>query len=168
MPERAGVTIAILSYGPSEVEEMRLGKPFKTIVVGDNGRAESDRAVETAVTLAQCLRAKVIFVGIIPPPSAEAQAEGIGLRALADVRKHLEERLTRTAQEALQMGIECSTEIVDGEPEHELERRAEKHAADLIIVGHREISRVRRWLEGSTSEGLVRRSHVSVLVVHGG
>jgi nucleotide-binding universal stress UspA family protein len=45
-------------------------------------------------------------------------------------------------------------------------QRAEQNAADLVVVGHRDIARVRRWLEGSTSESLVRDCPISVLVVH--
>lgn len=141
------------------------GEVFKTIIVGDNGTLEAERAVEVAISLAQSLKAKVILLGIIAPPSAESQAEGIGLQAPSEVRQQLEEKLGRTAAAGRQLGIEVVTEIADGEPE-EIERRAEQHSADLIVVGHREISRVRRWLEGSTSEALVRSSRISVLVVH--
>lgn len=139
---------------------------FKTIVVGDNGTPEADHAVEVAISLAQSLKAKVVLLGIIAPPSAESQAEGVGLRAPSEVRQQLEEKLGRAAVAGSQLGIEVVTEIADGEPEHEIERRAEMHSADLVIVGHREVSRVRRWLEGSTSETLVRNSRISVLVVH--
>lgn len=139
---------------------------FKTIMVGDNGTTEAERAVEVAVLLAQSLKAKVILLGIIAPPSAESQAEGIGLRAPSEVRQQLEQRLGRTAGEARQLGVDVVIEIADGDPENEIESRAEQHSADLIVVGHREISRIRRWLEGSTSETLVRSSRISVLVVH--
>ena len=139
---------------------------FQTILVGDNGTRESDRAVEAAISLARCLNAKLILLGIVAPPSAESQAEGFGLRSAADVRRQLEEKLGQTAAQCRELGIDIMTEIADGAPEHEIERHAEQHAADLIVVGHREISRVRRWLEGSTSEALARSSHISVLVVH--
>lgn len=142
------------------------GDVFKTIIVGDNGTLEAERAVEVAISLAQCLKARVVLLGIIASPSAESQAEGIGLQAPSEVRQQLEEKLRRAAGMCRQLGIEVITEIADGEPDQEIERRAEQHSADLIVVGHREISRVRRWLEGSTSETLVRSSRISVLVVH--
>ena len=58
------------------------------------------------------------------------------------------------------------SEIAAGDVEKEIERKSEEVSADLIIVGHRDISRVRRWLEGSTSEKLVQRSSASILIVH--
>ena len=142
------------------------GNVFKTIMVGDNGTPEAEHAVEVAVSLAQGLKAKVILLGIVAPPNPESQAEGVGLQAASDIRKQLEQRLERTAGEARQLGVDVAIEIVDGDPENEIEGRAEQHSADLIVIGHREISRVRRWLEGSTSEALVRSSRISVLVVH--
>lgn len=145
---------------------MTQGDVFKTIIVGDNGTPEAERAVGIAISLAQCLKARVVLLGIVAPPSAESQAEGVGFHAPSEVRQQLEEKLGRTAVAGRQRGIEVIAEIADGEPEQEIERRAEQHSADLIVVGHREISRVRRWLEGSTSETLVRSSHISVLVVH--
>lgn len=141
---------------------------FKTIIAGDNGTPEAERAVEIAISLALSLKAKVVLIGIIAPPSAESQAEGVGLRAASDIRKQLEEKLGRVAEAGRQLGVEVVIEIAEGEPDEEIEHRAEQHSADLIVVGHREISRVRRWLEGSTSETLVRSSHISVLVVHDG
>ncbi len=68
----------------------------------------------------------------------------------------------------LKDGISITTEIVEGDPEEMIERRAEAGDVDLIVVGHRDVTRVRRWLEGSTSETLVKKSKTSVLVVRDG
>jgi nucleotide-binding universal stress UspA family protein len=68
---------------------------------------------------------------------------------------------------AREFTIDVVTEIAHGDPEKEIERRANQDSVDLIVVGHRDISRVRRLLEGSTTDALVRSSPASVLVVHG-
>jgi nucleotide-binding universal stress UspA family protein len=139
---------------------------FQTILVGDNGTPESDRAIEVAKALARCLHAKLVLLGVISPPSPEMQAEGIAFDMPSSLRSRLEQKLALTVQDAREAGLEVQTEIVDGNPEKQLEEFAIKYAADLIVVGHRDISRMRRLLEGSTSEALVRRARVSVLVVH--
>ena len=69
---------------------------------------------------------------------------------------------------AANAGVDVVAEIVEGMPEASIEKRAEDNGADLVVVGHRHISRMRTWLEGSTSESLVRRCPVSVLVVPDG
>jgi nucleotide-binding universal stress UspA family protein len=141
---------------------------FQTIVVGDNATPEAERAVAVAMSLGQQLKAKVILLGVLTPPSAESQAEGYGVTSSVAARKKLEEHLEHTAQAGRQSGIDVVTRIVEGLPEASIEKIAEQDGADLIVVGHRHIGRVRTWLEGSTSESLVRRCPVSVLVVHEG
>jgi nucleotide-binding universal stress UspA family protein len=100
------------------------------------------------------------------PPSAESQAEGYGLTSSLNARKKLQEQLERKAQTGRQTGIEVAVEIVEGTADSSIEEVAQRTGADLIVVGRRHISRIRHWLEGSTSESLVRRCPVSVLVVH--
>ena len=145
---------------------MAKAMPFKTILVGDNGSPDAERAVRVALALGQSLKAKVILLGVLTPPSAESQAEGYGLEPLAERGKGLEAKLNEIAQSANQSGAEVVTEIVEGEPGKAIQRRAEQDAVDLIVVGRRDGGRVRHWLEGSTSEDLVRGAHTSVLVVH--
>jgi nucleotide-binding universal stress UspA family protein len=139
---------------------------FQTILVGDNGTPDAERAVAVALSLGKQLKAKVILLGVLTPPSAESQAEGYGVTNSPEARKKLEEHLEREARAGQQAGIDVVTEVVEGLPEESLEQRAENGGADLVVVGHRQISRIRTWLEGSTSESLVRRCPVSVLVVH--
>jgi nucleotide-binding universal stress UspA family protein len=141
---------------------------FHTILVGDNGTPEAERAVAVAMSLGQQLKAKIILLGVVAPPSAESLAEGYGLTTVAAARKRLEDHLQRTAQSGRQSGINVVVEIMEGMPEASIEERAEQCGADLIVVGHRHIGRMRTWLEGSTSESLVRKCPVSVLVVPDG
>jgi nucleotide-binding universal stress UspA family protein len=139
---------------------------FHTILVGDDGTPEAERAVAVAMSLAEKLAARVILLGVVPPPSAESQAEGYGLAGSLHVGEKLQEQLERTAQSGRQTGIAVEVEIVEGTAESSIESIAQRVGADLIVVGRRHIGRIRHCLEGSTSESLVRRSAVSILVVH--
>jgi nucleotide-binding universal stress UspA family protein len=138
---------------------------FRRILVGVNGTSGSERAIEVAISLAGSLHAQIIMLGVIAPLSPETQAEGVGLEVASNQRVQLEEQVSKSVATAHDLGIDVAPEIVEGEPEMEIERKAEEASVDLIVVGHRDIGRVRRWLEGSTSETLVRRSQISVLVV---
>jgi nucleotide-binding universal stress UspA family protein len=139
---------------------------FRTILVGDNGTPDAARAVAVAMSLGERYKAKVILLGVLVPPSAESLAEGYGLTNPAVARRKLEEHLQTTAQAAQRAGVEVVVEMVKGMPEQSIEKRVKQGAIDLVVVGHRKIGRLRSWLEHSTSEGLVRRCQVSVLVVH--
>jgi nucleotide-binding universal stress UspA family protein len=144
---------------------MNKGSTFQTILVGIDGTPEAENAAAVATSLANSLRARMILLGVLAPPSPESQAEGIGLEKAADERLRLQQQLQKILTAARECGIEVVAEIAEGEPEKEIERRAENALVDLIVVGHRDISRVRRWLEGSTSETLVRSCPAAVLVV---
>jgi nucleotide-binding universal stress UspA family protein len=101
----------------------------------------------------------------VEPPSSESQAEGYGLETVQQARERLKERLQGKIQASGQAGIEVITEIFEGKPDEVIIQRVEQDSVDLVVVGRRDIARVRHWLEGSTSENLVRHCPVSVLVV---
>jgi nucleotide-binding universal stress UspA family protein len=140
---------------------------YKTILVGDDGTPEAERALDVAIALAQSLGAKLIVLGVIAPPSPESEAEGYGLETAPQARQRIETKLLGKVHTAInRSGIEVAVEILEGKPDEVIVKRAEEDSADLVVVGRREIGRVRQWLEGSTSESLVRHCPISVLVVH--
>jgi nucleotide-binding universal stress UspA family protein len=138
---------------------------FKTILVGDNGTPAAEHAVNAAISLARALNSRVIVLGVVTPPSAESQAEGYGIDDPAHARALLQEKFSVLKRTADEEGMSLETHIVDGDPEKNIEAIADRELVDLIVVGHRDVSRVRRWLEGSTSEDLVKKAQISVLVV---
>lgn len=139
---------------------------FQNILVGANGTPESDHAVKIAISLAKSLQARITVIGVIAPLSPETQAEGVGLEEASSAHERLEKQLYSAKMTADELQVDLRTEIMEGDPEKKIEEAAERESTDLIVVGHRDIARVRRWLEGSTSESLVRSSPTSVLVVH--
>lgn len=142
-----------------------MGRVFERILVGCNGAPEAEHAVEVAIGLAAGIGAKVLLLGVVTPPSAESQAEGYALQDPAKVRQRLNEQLTRLADSAKAQGVEVLIEIAEGDAEKQLEKHATDEHADLIVVGHRHVSRLRHWLEHSTSEALLHHAKTSVLVV---
>ncbi len=139
------------------------GAAFKTILVGDDGSPEAEQAVDTAISLASSLGAKLIVLGVVVPPSAESQAEGYGFEPVARAREKLTEKLGRKIQAT--PGTEVVMEIFEGKPEEVILQRVGQDSVDLVVVGRRDVAQVRHWLEVSTSESLVRHCPVSVLVV---
>ncbi len=139
---------------------------FEKIIVGSNGAPEAEHAVEIAISLAERIGAKVILLGVVPPPSAESQAEGYGLDDPEAVKRRLTAQLERLVESAKKRGVEIVAEVDKGDPEKLIEQHASKEKANLIVVGHRNVSRLRHWLERSTSEALLRKAKTSLLVVH--
>jgi nucleotide-binding universal stress UspA family protein len=145
---------------------MATGKLFRSILVAYDGTPAASKIVDVAMSLARNVGAKLTVLGIVPPLSAEASAEGWGLDKEQGFRPHLEAEMRRLTLQANELAVEISTEIVSGDPDKTIEDRARGDDADLIVVGHRTITRVRRWFEGkSTAEGLVSSAKTSVLVI---
>ena len=143
-----------------------MSRVFERIIVGCNGAPEAEHAVEVAIGLAVGIGATVMLLGVAAPPSAEAEAEGYAFADPVKAKQRLDEQLKRLAESAKAQGVEIAVEVVAGDPEKQLEKHASAAGADLIVVGHRNVSRLRHWLEHSTGEALLHRAKTSILVVH--
>ena len=69
---------------------------------------------------------------------------------------------------AIWLGISTAleTEVDVGHPAEQLVLAAERHHADLIVMGRRGKSTFKRWMLGSISERVLRYAHCPVLVIH--
>ena len=138
---------------------------FRRVLVGADGTKQSQFAIEAAVAVAKKFGARFYCVGVMRAPSAESEAEGVGLEELDRSRKKVRDQVNSCADQARGAGIPTTDELLEGDPESAIEDYALKMGVDLIVVGHHHLSRLRRFLEGSTSDNLVEHSSVSVLVV---
>ena len=135
--------------------------PFMTVprcvVVGVDTSPESLAALDLALELAGGLDARLIAV------HAVGLLEAGGYRNHPDLAAIVEE-----ARQRVGPGVRSSVDPVvdDGVPADVVLRVAEREGADLIVVGSRGLGGALRQL-GSTSEALVTRSVVPVLVVPG-
>jgi nucleotide-binding universal stress UspA family protein len=140
---------------------------FQSILVGDDGSPEMKRAVDTAFSLASHYSAKLTLLCVKTPPSAEQQAEGYGLQEHERAQSELRGEAERSAEAGRKQGIDVAVAVVRGDTAaKEIERYAEEHGVDLLVVGHRDMSRIRSWLEGSTCDTLLHHSSTSILIVH--
>jgi nucleotide-binding universal stress UspA family protein len=146
---------------------MSTGFSLRSILVGDDGTPESERVVAAALSLAACCEAKIVLLGVMEPLTAEQQAEGYGIENTQKEHAAMESRVEQTASEAKARGLDVVAAVLQGNVEEEIQRYVQQHAVDLLVVGHRDTSKPRRWLEGSTSEDLAHMLNVSILIVHG-
>lgn len=65
-------------------------------------------------------------------------------------------------------GVSPIREMAMGRPEHALVKASERDGTDLLVVGHRGVSGMRRVLLGSVSEYCVHHAQCSVLVARAG
>jgi len=135
---------------------------IKTIVVGYDGSAGAERAAELAAALARNNKASIVVVTTFHV-SLQADIEGQRVsRAVAEADNTAEE-IVRKLRAA---GIAAEPDVLEGQAGEGLLRAADAHDADLVVVGRRGRGLTAELLLGSTSEYVVRRAKVPVLVAH--
>jgi nucleotide-binding universal stress UspA family protein len=122
----------------------------------------------TAAWLARELGASVTILNVaVELQTAAAVAAGAGLD-LEEVR----DRMVRDARErAEELGREVlgdlplEVRIVEGDVAHEVAAVADAIGADLVVAGSQGRSGIRSVILGDTTQAILRRSHVPVVVV---
>jgi nucleotide-binding universal stress UspA family protein len=128
------------------------------LVVGVDASPESLAAVEWALRLAQDLRSRVVAV------------HAVGLLEGQDLRPHPDVAATVAAARALNQrysDVDVEAVLQDGMPAEIITRLADDLDAVLIVVGSRGLGRATHLL-GSTSEAVLSRSTIPVLIVPAG
>ena len=150
---------------------------MKTIVVGYDGTEASELALERVAELAPLLEAKVIVTSVETPVPAAALGDGylppapvpdvdLDIERQEREREQRKQMLTRAKSYLDERGIGAEVASAFGPAVDEIIDVAEKHDADLIVVGTHEPGLLERLFRGSVSQGVVRRAHCDVLVVH--
>jgi nucleotide-binding universal stress UspA family protein len=107
-------------------------------------------------------------VGKFVPPVQELWYDADG--DLSQARQEIMERSTeltdRVAEWLREQGLTVETAVRGGEPGHAVVAEAKEWGADLIIIGSRGHTGLRRLLEGSVSHYVVDHAHCPVEVVH--
>jgi len=94
--------------------------------------------------------------------SGGAHTETVDLRQVADAV------LKRAAREALAKGVEVETHVREGDPAEVIIDVATEQQADLIVVGSRGLTGIKRFLLGSVSHKVSQHAPHSVMIVRPG
>lgn len=165
----------------------RLGRPMLVVKPGEPGVGRSEGGFRSilmacdandhwqgaAVLLPLLLAeadAHLHLLHVMEGPLVDAPRETDGqpygdfqLRQQARIRENLADRARNRIPQSGQ--VQLGVEVASGIPEELLLGAAERQAADLVIVGVRASGKVGRWLAGSTTEAILRRSPCSVLTL---
>ncbi len=140
---------------------------LKTIVVALDGSELSERVIQTLWELKLQPATKIILSHVIPPPESnlEVVADKPDIDSEALPYLHIEKQLQSYQ---VKLPGESELEIVSGDPSEEIIRLANIYQADLIVIGSRGLTGVKRILQGSVSSQVVEDAPCSVLVVKPG
>jgi nucleotide-binding universal stress UspA family protein len=135
---------------------------LQTILVALDGSETSDQVIQSLNNLQIQLQTKIILCHVLPAALNDTDLE-------ADRPHPSQESFYQTIEKQLyayQTQIPGSNlEVVSGDPSEEIIRLAKIYQADLIVIGTRGLTGVKRIIEGSVSSQVVADAPCSVLVV---
>lgn len=148
---------------------------IKKILVPVDGSKPSLDASEEAISLAAKYEAELIVVHVVSPdvrygyledvitPGLPASLKVVVVLAMEKGQKYLDE----VKQNASKNKVEVRTEVLIGATSvvKEIVEYAEEHKIDLIVIGTRGISGIKKMLLGSTASGVLSYAHCPVLIV---
>jgi nucleotide-binding universal stress UspA family protein len=143
---------------------------YRTIVVGTDGSETAHKALRHAVGLCRALGATLHVVAAGPGRasislSLEANWPREEVGQHVEPRQELEAMLAGIAEEVRGLGVEVVTHAeVDVQPADAILDVAERHGADLIVVGNRGMTGLSRML-GSVPNAVSHRASCTVTIV---
>jgi nucleotide-binding universal stress UspA family protein len=148
---------------------------IRKILVAIDGSKPSLDASEQAISLAAKYEAELIAVHVVSPdvrygyledvitPGLPASLKEVVVLAMEKGQKYLD----NVMQNASENKVEVRTEVLIGASSvvKEIVEYAEEHKIDLIVIGTRGISGIKKMLLGSTASGILSYAHCPVLIV---
>ena len=154
---------------------------FKNILVAVDGSESSKRAAHVALGLAEKLKAELIVLHAISPPTSYYRSNfpvPVGMAPPPPSQKEIDTYYAYarrvalgivgdTVSEAKKVGTNVKTELPEGVSSvvETIINHAAKEHADLIIVGTRGLGGFKKMLIGSVSSGVISHANCPVLVV---
>jgi nucleotide-binding universal stress UspA family protein len=138
-----------------------------TVAVGTDGSATASKAVEAAVDLAARYDAKIVFLSAYTPVD-EHRLRKEKRDAPEDIQWTInpEEDVNATLGDATELaesrGLKWATEAAQGDPATVLVDLADKHEADVLVIGNRGMN---RRILGSVPNSVTHKANCSVFVV---
>jgi len=147
---------------------------YRNILIAVDGSEFSKRALLQAVHMANAGYEKITAVYVLDRSAMFMYAANYDQFAFVDTLRHDGERVLADAQAVMaQHGLKCDVEVVETDNISEcvadcLLRGAQRHDADLVVMGTHGRRGVRRMTTGSVAERFLRFSSYPVLLVRKG
>jgi nucleotide-binding universal stress UspA family protein len=138
-----------------------------TVAVGTDGSETAGRAVAAALDLAERFEASLVVLSAYTRQPRAPRAPRVGggswdAEWAATDAKQTERILAFAEESAIERGVPCSSAMGEGDPGEVLVDLAERHGADVLVVGSKGMER--RML-GSVPNTVTHKAPCAVLVV---
>jgi nucleotide-binding universal stress UspA family protein len=137
---------------------------LKSILVALDGSEITEKVIEAFNDLVLSENTKVILCHVFSTPESEMELPADRPHPESPTFSYFHiEKLLQSYQEKL--SIKSELELVTGDPADEIIRLANIYQADLLIIGSRGLTGMKRIVQGSVSSQVVEEANCSVLVV---
>ncbi len=133
------------------------------IIVAYDGSEQALKAFNYAVNLAEKEKASLVVVAVAEPMMFQDDVETE--TTIDEEQEKLKAGYDSISKYAVEKNIPIRLELRAGHPADQIINVAEKEKADLIILGHRGKSVIKRWLLGSVSKRVISYAGCSVMIV---
>lgn len=136
---------------------------IRKILLAYDGSEAAKKACEYALDIAQKYEAEVLALSVARPPEMGEDVETEAV--IENSRAYHGKLLASVIHLAATRKIEVQCEVAVGHPAEQIIYGADRHHADLIVMGHRGKTVFQRLLMGSVSKQVVQHASQPVLVV---
>jgi nucleotide-binding universal stress UspA family protein len=139
---------------------------IKSILVAVDGSEYSLKAVRYACAMGPPLGAEVVLLHVVPMlVSATPYHDTVSDQPFLALQKVGEDILARAKTIASDSNCEVIDMITHGDPASKIIDIASERGTDVIILGSRGLSGIRRLFVGSISDKVARNAHCPVMIV---
>lgn len=139
---------------------------FHTVLCPIDFSEHSRQALAYAAALAKRLKGQLIVVYVEDPLLLAAAAMAYDERAMRESARRALERFVARGVRAFSLSSDSITlEIAIGKPHEEIERAADRHTCDLVVLGSHGETGANRMMLGSTTLRVLRRATIPVLAI---
>ncbi|UNJ81097.1 universal stress protein [Metabacillus dongyingensis] len=149
---------------------------YKRILVAIDGSEGSKQALQQGSELARNNGADLTLIyvknethlplygGVYPVSAAGTQIIQEEVERAEEVEISKGEAILRKAKEAVSPDIKVTAVLLDGDPAASICGYTEKNNIDLIVMGSRGLSGIKKWVLGSVSQKVLSEATQAVLI----
>jgi len=151
---------------------------MEKILVAVDGSEHSKKALTYAIELTKKSDGKITIVNVystvvpqtqpidgLSTPAMSGTSAALAAKIAEDAKLRGEEILTEAERSAKELGVQVEKILREGDAVNEIVAAAKAGNFNLIVVGHRGMSKLREFLLGGVSEGVSHKSLCPVLIV---
>ena len=139
---------------------------YKVIVVGTDGSDRAGIAVRAALALAKVSGAELHAVNVVHPAVTVGFTDSrAGQDQVNTMREEAEKIRSQLLADAEAEGVSLKVHHPGGDAAKALLGTAENVSADLVVVGNRGMSGMKRFAQGSVPNTVAHNCHCDVLIV---